>query len=703
MIRNHQASGHTLPHTARLIAATLAVASLASPLAATDLSLISQPNGAGTSGNFHSVAPDIDASGDVIVFASSANNLVAGDTGPLSDVFVYTRESDGLFNVTQGSNDNSGNPQLSADGRYVVFVSSATDLTSGDANGHLPNVFLFDRQNESFQIGPALSDFPFDGSSYTSAERFLAPIEVSENAAVVALISTSNSVTPDTPTMRDQRLYLWRPASGTVQGVALQASGGISRFSLSDDGRFVVFESAARDLVDPPFATAAARLYLYDIEAETVEWLIDGMRPRLSAAGRHVAFNARAENGVPGGRGFDLFTLDTQTNETIWINQPYPGANPIVDPDAEVGTRSAGISGDGNRVAYLSAAPFLVEDDRNGALDVFVWSRATGRNVRLTPNADRGSNTPALNQNGQVAAFASAANNLTDLPDNNGFFDVFAWRENPAEDDPECAPFPSGVLTSSSGATVRLQGTTRCLGDGLFSYGATDSTGLLIPAARGRPELRLVPQNEGNLPPDELVFFTYPADNDERLFATNFFARDTGHLVQMTFRSASPLRFPLYELAVYAPGTLNREQLLYREQDTQWAFMPEAVGDVLNIGLSVFTDTNDDALRNDGERGLPFVSTTLFFCNNREGLVGTERTDDTGELSYRTLEPAFYQLAVRLGVNGEFSSPAFDGFGSQINAIKAIVKTPDATIGYTDCTDFTNGARRFGAVGVQQR
>ncbi len=61
----------------------------------------------------------------------------------------------------------------------------------------------------------------------------------------------------------------------------------------------------------------------------------------------------------------------------------------------------------------------------------------------------------------------------------------------------------------------------------------------------------MIPENEQGLPANDLVFFTYPAVGSELLYATNFVAADTGHTVQMTFRTNNPNAFQLYELIVY--------------------------------------------------------------------------------------------------------------------------------------------------------
>src|SRR5438046_3037872 len=81
---------------------------------------------AGTEGNGLSVNPSISADGRFVVFYSYATNLVPGDTNGTGDVFVHDRQTGTTERVsvdsagTQG-NSNSDRPSISADGRFVAF------------------------------------------------------------------------------------------------------------------------------------------------------------------------------------------------------------------------------------------------------------------------------------------------------------------------------------------------------------------------------------------------------------------------------------------------------------------------------------------------------------------------------------------------------------------------------------------------------
>ena len=95
---------------------------------------------AGAEGNNSSYDPSISADGRFVAFHSDASNLVAGDGNGTSDVFVRDRATGKTRRVSVSSagaegNGASYNPSISADGRFVAFESSASNLVAGDGNG----------------------------------------------------------------------------------------------------------------------------------------------------------------------------------------------------------------------------------------------------------------------------------------------------------------------------------------------------------------------------------------------------------------------------------------------------------------------------------------------------------------------------------------------------------------------------------------
>jgi Tol biopolymer transport system component len=116
-----------------------------------ELTLASATN-AGERGDSNSTATAISADGRYVAFLSTATNLVTGDTNGVSDVFVRDRNSNQTFRVSVDSAGVEGNgplgtisrPDISDDGRYVVFASDSSNLVPSDT-GDLRDVFLRDR------------------------------------------------------------------------------------------------------------------------------------------------------------------------------------------------------------------------------------------------------------------------------------------------------------------------------------------------------------------------------------------------------------------------------------------------------------------------------------------------------------------------------------------------------------------------------
>lgn len=95
---------------------------------------------AGRQGNANSYAPSISADGRYVAFYSYASNLVPGDTNGKGDVFVHDRWNRATFRISLDANglqanDNSFDPSVSANGRWVAFRSRASNLVPGDTKG----------------------------------------------------------------------------------------------------------------------------------------------------------------------------------------------------------------------------------------------------------------------------------------------------------------------------------------------------------------------------------------------------------------------------------------------------------------------------------------------------------------------------------------------------------------------------------------
>jgi hypothetical protein len=129
---------------------------------------------AGNQGNADSLGPGISADGRYVAFQSSASNLVPADGNGILDIFVHDRQTGETTRASVGSGGNEANrasgwadfpssmPVISADGRYIAFTSSASNLVPGDTN-NCGDVFVHDRLGQpepSPPPTPAAVDLP---------------------------------------------------------------------------------------------------------------------------------------------------------------------------------------------------------------------------------------------------------------------------------------------------------------------------------------------------------------------------------------------------------------------------------------------------------------------------------------------------------------------------------------------------------------
>ena len=125
-------------------------------------------------GNAHSVMPRISADGCQVAFESDATNLVVGDTNLATDIFAYDCQTGTISRVSVASdgseaNDRSYDGAISANGRFVTFASGAGNLVANDANGWV-DIFVRDRQSGvTTRVSVASDGSEADSNSYRPA------------------------------------------------------------------------------------------------------------------------------------------------------------------------------------------------------------------------------------------------------------------------------------------------------------------------------------------------------------------------------------------------------------------------------------------------------------------------------------------------------------------------------------------------------
>lgn len=399
---------------------------------------LSRPSGGGVaSGNtFPNVRwSALSADGRYAVFTSQAPDLVPNDTNGVADVFIRDRELGTTRRVSVGSGGQQGDGatrgcDVSDDGRFVAFTSSASNLVAGDTNG-VRDVFLrdLDLGTTTLVSGPGPTVVGDGISEHPS---------ISGDGAMVVYSSIATNLVPGDSNQRVD-VFLFDAATGQNRRLSEGpgGAGGDGNSQLPDisaDGQWVAFESSAQNLgpVDPSITTdiyvspSAPGGPMIRIVGPSGSLSARSAAPRISSDGRFVAFESRAVNLIAGGNtnGVHIARWD-RVSGTIEIASRDLG-----------GAVAGGVSGDpcisgsGDLVAFRSFESDLAPGDTNGREDIFVRHMAEGWTERVSLEADgdqidsAASRAPALSGSGRFTAFASAANGIVpgDLGSNGDVF-----------------------------------------------------------------------------------------------------------------------------------------------------------------------------------------------------------------------------------------------------------------------------------------
>jgi len=316
------------------------------------------------------------------------------------------------------ANGPSNGPAISADGRYVAFFSSASDLVRGDTN-EVRDVFVRDRiSGATERVSVSDRGAQANGASQTSGDN----PAISADGNVVAFDSTASNLVPNDRNQQTD-VFVRLRAEGTTELVSVsssgeQGNGPSSNPAMDGSGRWVVFQSLASNLVESD-RNGVSDVFVRDRQEGTTERVCGiepngpSSQPAISADGRFVAFVSAATNLVANDTNgqLDVFVCDRQTGQIEIAS---------VNSRGELGNGDSilpALSADGRFVAFKSLASNLVPDDRNGTVDVFVRDRALGITERVSTSflggdANGTSYAPAIDCSGRFVAFGSEANNL---------------------------------------------------------------------------------------------------------------------------------------------------------------------------------------------------------------------------------------------------------------------------------------------------
>ncbi len=280
----------------------------------------------GTQGNGDSAwANRISTDGRYVSFASDASNLVVGDTNGVSDVFVHDRQTGETTRVSVSSggvesNGANGWGTISHDGRYVGFFSDASNLVVGDTNGVI-DVFVHDRNTgETTRVSVSSDGTQGNGDSdqisISTDGRYVGYLSDASNLVANDTNGSRDIFVHDRQTSETTRV--------SVSSNGAEGNDFSSRPNISSDGRYVTFHSDATNLVVDD-TNGSRDIFIHDRqagEATRVSVSSSGAQANghstwnyTSSDGRYVTFRSEASN---------LVVDDTNGVADIFVNDRVP-------------------------------------------------------------------------------------------------------------------------------------------------------------------------------------------------------------------------------------------------------------------------------------------------------------------------------------------------------------------------------------------
>ncbi len=352
--------------------------------------LASRANGpSGAPGNSYSLAqrrPSISADGRYVVFESGATNLSAADPDTTADVYVRDMQTDSTILVSRatGAGGAKGNaqsqaPELSANGRYVVFHSEAS-LDPADTDTSL-DVYMRDLQTDTTTFISRANGV----SGANDAAQANTP-SVSQDGRYVAFASTAANLTADDPDtnsdvfIRDTQTGTTKLVSRATGAAGAKGNAFSGQAQISADGNHVAWSANASNL-DPADPDSVADAYVRDLQTNATSLVgratgVNGAKANaftgihsISADGRYVGFGTSAtnldpdDNDAPG-----LYVRDVQTSTTTLVDRASGASGAKANPNGV----NLALSGDGRFATFFTGATNLSPDDTSSVDDVYV-------------------------------------------------------------------------------------------------------------------------------------------------------------------------------------------------------------------------------------------------------------------------------------------------------------------------------------------
>lgn len=353
----------------------------------------------GDAGGFQGL---VSADGRYVAFSSDSTNLVVSDTNASTDVFLRDRQLATTTRVSVrtagGQSDGASFLQsMTPDATLIVFASDATNLIGTVDQNFSTDIYLRDRTaNKTTRVSVATDGTEGDSDSSVAS--------ISDNGRFVAFISNASTFDPNDSGVFADVFLRDRTAATTTRLTAFpdttEADGDSSNVAISGDGSTVVFDSDATNLVTPADGNGTTDVYAVTVATGTIERISANASggdasnfsflAGVSDNGRFVAFQSAAKNLIPMPlvAQVDSFVRDRSSGSIALVGKTQAQGEPSNPDPVLAGSSPNAISGDGRYVLFTSSATdVLGAPDTNGTVaDVFLGSNPVPYLFLATPS-----------------------------------------------------------------------------------------------------------------------------------------------------------------------------------------------------------------------------------------------------------------------------------------------------------------------------
>jgi Tol biopolymer transport system component len=405
-------------------------------------------------GNGNSLAGQLSTNGRYAVFQSDASDLLPGDTNGVNDIFARDLQTGSNLLVSVAADGSWGNgastdPVMTPDGRYVAFVSAANNLVAGDTNG-IADVFVRDLVNGTTRLVSAgASAVDVSAPVMTPEGRFVA-YAATTPGFVAGLGSSATGEVYVCDMVSNVTIWASTNAANIAKSVLNLSSAPCYHPAISDDGRCVAFKAGAA--VSSGGSATLAVIFQYDCFNGTLTAISsnglpawpqndDVNGPEMSPDGRFIVFVATNQSAAC----FMVQLWDAQAGTNLTVSVAQDGSlptNSISDTPA--------VSADGRYVVFKSNATNLTANVVSSSFHIYCRDLQAGTTqlIDVDTNGAGSANPlaaiPVMSSNGRDIAFECRGSGLAN-GDQNGFFNVYLLDLN-SNTTELISPFDVGLI-----------------------------------------------------------------------------------------------------------------------------------------------------------------------------------------------------------------------------------------------------------------